>query len=445
MYKQFIEEIDIEQEKSEYKQDVEYKTFERTSFNHSPVTFNQIMETAAANTISNIPEMTAVATTASMAVGIVGAITTKGAGYPVAKAASMIVASKVLPGIMIASEYISALWKSKTQPAWQANIEQMTIDEALEMETGDISKGVIESMTLGKYVPKGAESTQRMIGNMAGSIVRDYLLVAGIPIPGKAVIESKLGKGAVNEIMLGVAMTMNNGVEDYNKAINTGKSQDEAYTMQQASMIGNGTGSIIGFGILPRFQKILSKGAFGGNSMFGKLTGGINLAGYETTRKLTGGLVIDATERAKGKEITNDYEMTMGDGLAMFSMGTLFSAAPWGLGKIVKASTFPIRYPAGKIAERFSESSQTKRAAKDIADNLTASYAKSTLNGEAQDFIQRELTKGMVDNLIKEVAEDIDKGVNKDKAIMEAFRRLPGEFTNEKNIRSISEVFRNVI
>ena len=445
MYKQFVEEIDIDEIRSEYKQNVEEQVTERTTFNHTPVTLDEIMETAKANVIRSIPEMTAVATTASIAVGIAGAIPSKGAGYPVAKAASMVIASKVLPGLMIGKEYLSALWGAKTQPAWQANIEQMTTEEVLNSDMGDLEKGMIESMSLGNYVPKGAESGLRTTGNVAGSILRDYLLIAGIPIPAKAAIEAKLGKGAVNEIMLGTAMVINNGVEDYNKAINTGKSQEDAYTMMQASMVANGVGSTIGFGLLPRLQKIFSGGSFGGRTMFGKLSGGVNLAGYETTRKLTGGLIIDAAERAKGKEITNDYEMTGGDAGAMFAAGTLFSTAPWALGKITKAVFFPVKYPLKKGAERIRESVNITRTGKQKAEALKAEYAASTIDGVAQDFLEKDLTKGMMDTVMQEIMEDIEKGVNKEKAIKEAFKRLPGEFTNEKNIRSVEEVFSNVL
>lgn len=443
-YKQIIETVNTEENRIAYKQDIETVIPERTTFNHTPVTMNQIMETATANVIRNIPEITAVATTASIVVGTAAGLATKGAGYAPAKAASMIIASKVLPGLMIGAEYLSALWSAKTKPEWQANMEQMTTDEVINSEMSDVKKGMIESMTLGYHVPKGEESVKRVSGNMAGSIIRDYLLIAGIPIPAAAAINAKLGKGAVNEIMLGMAMTINNGVEDYNKAINIGKSQEDAFTIMQSSFVGNGVGSIIGFGLLPRLQNALSKGVFGGTTILGKLSGGVNLAGYETTRKLTGGLIIDATERIKGKEITNDYDMTMGDGMAMFGAGLLFTAAPWGVGKLVKAVTYPIRYPAGKVAERVRENITIKSTAKGIVNKLKSTFGGSKFNGETQDFLEKDLTKGMMDTIISEISEDIEKGVNKDKAISEAFVRLPGEFTNEKNIRSVGEVFKNV-
>lgn len=446
VFKQDIETIDVDQERRLLKQDIESYVPERTTFDFSPVSSDEIFETATANVIRNIPEITAVATGASIAVGITAGAMTKGLGYAPSTAAAMFIASKVLPGIMIGSEYISALWKSKTEPAWRANLSQMTTEEVLSEDgMSEFSKGMVESMTLGMAIPKGEETFKRGMGNLSGGIVRDYLVIAGLPIPAKGMMMKRFGQTAVNDTLLAISMTVNNGVEEYNKSINTGNSQDVAYKMGQAAMIGNGVGSIFGFGIAPRLQNKLFKNAFGGKTVFGKLTGGVNLAVYDTAMKVSGGMVIDGMEAAEGKEITNKYDMTGADALGIFGVGLAFQALPWGAGKILKGMSRVGSYGADKVTAPIKRKLDAKKQSKAMADSIQADYKASTLNGENQDILEKDLTKDMIDGIIDDVVRGIDAGYDKNRVIKEIFKEYPAEYANEKNIRSVEEIFKNVI
>ena len=428
-FKQEIKTLDLEQQRLSFKQDVESKVVERTTFDFTPVTTKEIFETATANLVRNIPELTGltVATTASASVLGAGPVT-------------LFVMSKAVPTVAGSLEFINEFMKAKTSEEWEYNLGKSTVKETVEnMGDSEFSKGMVESMTLGYVIPKGEETGMRTLGNVSGSIIRDYLVTAGMPIPWGGAIAKKVGKNAVDTGIMSVAMMANNGIEEYNRAVNTGKTQDEAYKLMNASVVGNGAGSAVAFYLIPWMGKSLFKKTFGGMTLLGKLTGGVNLAGYDTAAKLAGGLVVDEYEKENG-ELTNKYELTYGDAAAIFGVGLGFTAAGWGAGKIAKGIGYAAKYPFGL----WNEHKMKKEAYKAEADNIKEAYGTSKIDNEDMDMLERDLTKDMVDSIVDEIKAGLQMGFSKQFLIKEAFKNKPAEYTNPKNIESIEEIFSNV-
>lgn len=493
VYKPFVQ----EEEKNTYRPFVQEIEPEHMTWDYSAVTSEDIMDMTKKNIVRNAPEIvgvTSFVTGAVVAGG--GTLLSKMPIQSVAagKAVGLFVASKLTPLLLTAKEYYRAYSKASNPRLF--NLENGDVQNVVD-NMDEFDKGLVESVSLGTAIARPSESLARDAGKIAGGIARDFILVAGMPIPAQGKLIKKFGADAVNISMFNAAMTVNSGIEEYNISRNTGSSQDDAISLAMARLVGEGAGTTFGFLLLPRMTVSLSKRFLGkGVSGLNPVVGGVSFAGYDTVTKIAANQVVNSIENTQGKEITDKYEISAGDFISSAGVGTLFSGTLWGAGKLLNALgrqavnaygkamtpnqnkaladeikkvdvSKPIEAPSVKNTERemsllesirydqknrdrnyLFENMSRSVSNKSLADRMVETAKKqnyvTTLNGIEQPINEINFTKDMMNEKINSMRNMIEAGATKEEALNAVVYSMPGEYINRKNILGLLEFFENV-
>ena len=451
-FKPVVIEKDLKEEQKKFKPMVIEKYVDDGIYDYTPINMRSIVDMATSNAIRNAPDIAMAAATATgTAVAVGGILSTAGVGTPAAiasgTAAASFVASKVVPAGLVGIEFVKAALNAWTMDTAEFNLNKSTKESAVESGT-EFSKGMREAVTLGMASSKSEPTNMRMVGNTVGSIMRDFLVVAGMPLPFKQTLTDKLGKDAVNTLMFNAATTVNQSVESYNMNRNNGRTHEDAIDIAKANFVGEGIGSNVGFILLPGMINKLANRFLGhGYSLLNPGVGGVSFGGYDTVKKLAAGMTIDAIESREGREITNDYEVTVGDAMSSVLAGTVFSAGMLGSGKLLGVLAKQASRPFVSVAGKIMRPNYEKDLAVRLSAKIKADAFKTTYNGKFRtDSIEKDMTKDAADTIIAKIRKRLtdDKNPDKISIITEEFEKMPGEYINEKNILSVLEVFNNV-
>jgi len=446
-FKPTIEEAPLE---PEFRPTIEEKVvpLDQRSIYDKEVTWEDLVDNAKAVALKNTPAITYTAVAATGAVTLGSLLLSKGAAAaetPAIAASTMstaaFVTSKILPTAMYAFAFGESLFMSDDE----FNRKKITMEEA-EDSLSDFDKGLVEAVSLAYVTPEGPDNLNRTAGEFFGSVVRDFLAVQGISIPYKDAIRAKYGKYAPKEIMFSAAMSVNSGVESYNRETEKGTDFDTAVRVGMATTAGYGLGSVFGFKLMPYMTTAVAKYMGVANlsgSMWGKSVMSGNLfAGFEGARKLSTKLTLEAMDEGEKAE---DFSMTSKEAAQIWFTGLGLGILGGGAAKAIEATVSILAGATEAVVNKIARFNPVKYESKIMGNELRNMFATvKTERGIDAVINEKIMTKRIADEVKKRIQINLEKGMDKKKAFQEAMLDLPGEYMNDSNIESLLEVFANV-
>jgi len=424
---------------------------ERLTFNDSPVSFADVKDAWSKELIRNIPAMTGVTAAATAATagafalagatagsvgGPVGTAAGAIAGASAGKATALFVASKVIPGIMAGKDFLKFYFMKDDPRKFHSEEAPDNPEEYMD----DFDKGLVKSMTLGYVNAGGEDSLARTGGEMAGAVLRDILIVSGLPVP-------KLGDFASTEAVtttyFNMAMGINEGFEKYNEVKDIPSKKQDAIKLGLASGLGHFFGGQAGFVLMPRvMNKIGNKVLEGGISGFNPAVGGATFGSFDAVNNLTADMVVTGFEGLEDREISDEFreKLTPSQLAASIGGGAMFTGALWGPGRLLKAL-------GGSVSDKFAKSSyrRNKRLAQSMVEEHVAKQTRTLYKGKPQGEGKLDMPQAEFDKLVKQIETMIEGGSTPQKAIAELLPSMPGEYVNDKTVLSLLENFNNVL
>lgn len=307
-------------------------------YDDTPVPFNEVFKASAKRVLSH-PAKLIVASgfgaKGGAAVGtmICGAPVCTGIGGLIGFAAPM----------LFATSATSAIAKTKNNNDEFSYV--VSADKEVRSES-DFTKGAIEGMTSGVYVPEGDETVSRAFGEVAGNIGTMVAMQMAFSMPAvKAVAgasakpSSTLVKSVTTGLPVNLAMSIQRTVEETNNALNNGATAETAAKVASITGFNTLVSGTVFFNIMPGFQssmirKFSSKAAE--SPFVSYVQAGANFTGYDVSEKALHNLAVDGFAAMTGEQIAEKKEITLADAMVTTGAGFFLTGTAGSLSKFLK-------------------------------------------------------------------------------------------------------------
>lgn len=371
-------------------------------YDDTPVPFNEVFKASAKRVLSHPVKLMAASgfTAKGGAIAgtmICGAPLCTGVGGLVGFAAPMLFATTATAAI------------AKTKDNNDEFSYVVSSDKEVRSE-GDFTKGAIEGMTSGVYVPEGDETVSRAFGEIAGNIGTMVAMQMAFSVPAvKAVADvstkpaSTLVKSITTGLPVNLAMSIQRTVEETNNSLNNGSTAETAAKVAAVTGFNTLVSGTLFFNMMPGFQssmirKFSSKAAE--SPFVSYVQAGANFAGYDVSEKALHNLAVDGFAAMTGEEIAEKKEITLSDAMITAGAGFFLAGTAGSLGKFLK-------HTGSKAFNAISGAFDKMAAKKEVIGEGTVLIDEATkaIEKETKDVFMKAASDSMT--LSKQVGESV--------------------------------------